>query len=52
MDFGRAYDPLRALGVAARLLARAPLTLVVGGALVVLTDVDSRQGKLSMEALE
>ena len=40
MDFGRAYDPLRALGVAARLLARAPLTLVVGGALVVLTDVE------------
>ena len=38
MDFRTAFDPLRAFGVALRLFRRAPLTLLVGGMLLALTN--------------
>ncbi|HED64744.1 MAG TPA: hypothetical protein ENJ09_04225 [Planctomycetes bacterium] len=38
MDFSTAYNPRRALGVAYRLVRRAPLTLILGGGLLFLTD--------------
>lgn len=41
MDFRLAFEPIRALGVAVRLLGRAPLTLLVGGILLFLTDPES-----------
>jgi len=40
MEFRQAYDPVRALGGAWQLVVRAPLTLVVGGLLLFLTDPD------------
>jgi len=38
MEFRRAFDPVRALGVAWNLMMRAPLTLLVGGILIWLTS--------------
>jgi len=39
MDFRQAFDPFRALGVSYRLLRRAPLTLLLGGFLLAVTDL-------------
>jgi hypothetical protein len=39
MDFAHAYDPIRALQAAWRLLGRAPLPLLACGALLLLTEV-------------
>ncbi len=44
MEFRQAYDPVRALGGAWRLVARAPLTMIVGAVLVFLTDPQTPQG--------
>src|SRR5574341_696183 len=45
MDFSDAYDPFRARGGAWKLVQRSPLTLIVGGVVLFLTDVDgARQG--------
>ncbi len=38
MDFRTAFDPVRALGSAWRLMMRAPLTLIVGGIVIGLTE--------------
>lgn len=37
MDFRQAFDPVRALGSAWRLILHAPLTLIAGGAFIALT---------------
>lgn len=41
MEFRRAFDPVRALSAGWTLMMRAPLTLVVGGILIALTDPDA-----------
>ena len=42
MDFCLAFEPIRALGVALRLLGRAPLTLLLGGLFLFLSDPESQ----------
>jgi len=38
MEFNQAYDPIRALQVAWKVLSRSPLPILVGGVLLTLTD--------------
>lgn len=38
MEFNQAYDPFRALGVSWQLIKKAPLPLLVGGAVLVITN--------------
>ena len=49
MDFREAFDPVRALGSAWRLILRAPLTLIAGGAFVVLTGGGPQNFSFSFE---
>ena len=44
MDFSEAYNPLRALSGAARMVGRVPLALLAGGALLTLLDGGSSGG--------
>src|SRR5262245_45991359 len=39
MDFRQAYDPIRSLGGAWQLVAKAPLTLIIGSVLLFLTGM-------------
>jgi hypothetical protein len=40
MELRQAFDPVRALGVTGRLLVAAPVTLLLGGLILVLTDAE------------
>jgi hypothetical protein len=52
MELRQAFDPLRALGSSWRLIARAPLTLLVGGVLLFLTDSGPQHGGVHFEGGE
>ena len=49
MEFRRAFDPVRALGSAWRLILRAPLTLIAGGVFIALTGGGFQNFSFSFE---
>jgi hypothetical protein len=52
MEFNRAYDPIRALQASWKALAQAPLPLILGGVLLLLTWSDSGGGSHGVSLVE